>query len=381
MIGQTNDVPLTWHMLTHRKGRLLLSVLGIAFAVLLMFMQLGFLTGLFDSQTLAIRLFDADLLIVNRTRHNITTEESFPKSRIIQARDVPGVASTTGIYADNLLWRNPENGRQDVIRVIGIDPADPPFQIDEVRTQSRLLEEPMTILFDRDSRYFFGTPSAGTLAELGNQRVKVVGSFPLGADFKNDGNLITSYSTYRLLFPLQSDREMAVGLVRLEPGANIEEVRIALTESLPDDVLVYTIDAYDRLERRFWSKMTPTGFIFTLGLVVGFAIGVMICYQILYNEINDHLPQFATMKAIGFSDRYLVGVVMREAFLLSLLGLIPALFASQAFYSIMIRLSGLHMELTPFRILLVSGLTMVMCIISGLIAVGRVIKADPAEVF
>ncbi len=380
MIGQTNDVPLTWYMLTHRKGRLVLSILGIAFAVLLMFMQLGFLTGLFDSQTLAIRLFDADLLIVNRTRHNITTEESFVKSRIIQARDVPGVASTTGIYADNLLWRNPENGRQDVIRVIGIDPADPPFQIDEVRTQASLLEEPMSVLFDRDSRYFFGTPALGLWPNSEASGSRSSGVSP-GSRLQKRWQLLTSYSTYRLLFPMQSDREMAVGLVRLQPDANIEEVRLALTKSLPNDVLVYTIEDYDRLERRFWSMMTPTGFIFTLGLVVGFAIGVMICYQILYNEINDHLPQFATMKAIGFSDRYLVGVVLREAFLLSLLGLIPALFASQAFYSIMIRLSGLHMELTPFRILLVSGLTMVMCVISGLIAVGRVIKADPAEVF
>lgn len=152
MIARSNNIPLTWHMLTHRKGRLLLAVLGIAFAVLLMFMQLGFLTGLFDSQTLAIRLFDAELLIVNRTRHNVTTEESFVKSRLIQARDVPGVASTTGIYADNSIWRNSDSGRQDVIRVIGIDPADPPFKIDEVRQQSAKLEKPMSVLFDSGSR-------------------------------------------------------------------------------------------------------------------------------------------------------------------------------------------------------------------------------------
>jgi putative ABC transport system permease protein len=381
MIARSNNIPLTWHMLTHRKGRLLLAVLGIAFAVLLMFMQLGFLTGLFDSQTLAIRLFDAELLIVNRTRHNVTTEESFVKSRLIQARDVPGVASTTGIYADNSIWRNSDSGRQDVIRVIGIDPADPPFKIDEVRQQSAKLEKPMSVLFDSGSRSFFGSPKTGTLAELNGQSVEVIGNFPLGADFKNDGNAIVSYNTYLRLFPMQSEREMAIGLVRLQPGANPESVRRAITQALPDDILVYTIDGYDRIERRFWSKMTPIGTIFSLGLFVGFVIGVLICYQILFNEINDHLPQFATMKAIGFTDRYLVGVVLREAVLLSVLGLIPALVASQAFYSIMIRLSGLHMELTPIRILLVSGLTMVMCIISGLIAVGRVIKADPAEVF
>jgi putative ABC transport system permease protein len=381
MIGQAGRVPLTWHMMTHRKSRLLLAILGIAFAVLLMFMQLGFLTGLFDSQTLAIRLLDGDLLIVNRTRHNLNTEESLLRSRLLQARDVPGVASTTGLYMENGLWRNHVTGRQDVIRVIGIDPADPPLDIPEIAEHAHLLEEPMTVLFDRGSRGFYGSPTEGTTAELLGRQVKVAQTFELGADFKNDGNVLTSYSTFRLLMPMQSAREMAVGIVRLKPDAQVQTVQAELIRTLPDDVLVYTKLGYDRIERRFWSKMTPTGFIFTLGLVVGFAIGVMICYQILYNEINDHLPQFATLKAIGFSNRYLVGVVMREAVLLALLGLVPALLASQAFYSIMIRLSGLHMELTPLRVVLVSGLTIVMCIVSGLIAVGRVIKADPAEVF
>jgi putative ABC transport system permease protein len=381
MTISSNRVPLTWHMLTHKKGRLLLSVLGIAFAVLLMFMQLGFLTGLFDSQTLAIRLFDADLLIVNRTRHNLTLEEPFLARRIVQARDIPGVASTTGIATENGLWRNPKTGRQDVIRVIGIDPNDPPFAIDQVRSQSHLLSEPMTVLFDRGSRYFFGLPQTGDQTELAGRHVRVAGTFELGADFKCDGNLLTSYSTFRMLFPLLSTEEFAVGLVRVKPGESIDAVRQSLLKNLPDDVDVYTLSGYDRIERYFWSKMTPTGFIFTLGLIVGFGIGVMICYQILYNEINDHLPQFATMKAIGFSDRYLMGVVLREAILLAVLGLLPALIASQAFYSIMIRLTGLHMELTISRIILVSILTIVMCIISGLIAVGRVLKADPAEVF
>jgi putative ABC transport system permease protein len=127
--------------------------------------------------------------------------------------------------------------------------------------------------------------------------------------------------------------------------------------------------------------MTPTGFVFTLGLIVGFIIGVMICYQILYNEINDHLPQFATLKAIGFSDRYLVGVVLKEAVLLAILGLVPGILASQLFYSAMIRFSGLHMELTPTRIGLVAALTLVMCVVSAVLAVVRILKTDPAEVF
>jgi putative ABC transport system permease protein len=374
-------IPITWLMLTHRVGRLILSILGIAFAVLLMFMQLGFLTGLFDSQSLAIRKLRADILIMSWTRHNFHAEESFPAARLRQARDIPGVARTTGITIDNALWRNPNNGSQHVIRLIGVDPLQPVFDLPEFDRWAGQLRQPRSILYDVGSRAFIGKPALGQDVEVSGKQVRVVGLFDLGADFKNDGSLVASHNTVRELLPQTDPDEVSIGLIAVEPASQLIDVARKLREILPNDVVVHTRDEYDRIERDFWARMTPTGFVFTLGLIVGFIIGVMICYQILYNEINDHLPQFATLKAIGFSDRYLVGVVLKEAVLLAILGLVPGILASQLFYSAMIRFSGLHMELTPTRIGLVAALTLVMCVVSAVLAVVRILKTDPAEVF
>jgi putative ABC transport system permease protein len=367
-------------MLTHRLSRLVLSILGIAFAVLLMFMQLGFLTGLFDNQTMAIRLFDADIVITSSARNNLHIEQPFPEIRVRQARDIPGVASTVPLWFENGIWKNPTNGKENVMRIIGIDPDDPGFTIEEVVDQASLLREPDSALFDRASRQFFEQVQTGEYTELNRRRMHVVGTFYMGADFKNDGTAIVGNDTFHRLYPYTYG--MAdVGIVRLKPGADREQVLRQLKDALPPDVQVQTQAEYEKMERDFWSRMTPTGFVFTLGLVVGFVIGVMICYQILYNEINDHLPQFATLKAMGFHDRYLMSVVFKEAILLAIMGLIPGVIASGIFYAIMKEVSGLHMELTVLRVVLIGSLTIVMCIFSGMLAISRILKADPAEMF
>ena len=157
MIRLINRVPLTWLMLTHRIGRLVLSILGIAFAVLLMFMQLGFLTGLFDNQTMAIRLFDADLVITSSARNNLHIEQPFPEIRIRQARDIPGVAFSTPLWFENGIWKNPRNGHENVMRIIGIDPSDPGFTIKEVREQAHLLREPEYAPFSIGRRVRFSS--------------------------------------------------------------------------------------------------------------------------------------------------------------------------------------------------------------------------------
>lgn len=374
-------IPLTWHMLTHRKGRLILSILGITFAVVLMFMQLGFLTGLFDSQTLMLRRLDADIVITSLARHNLHVEEAFAKSRLLPAHDVPGVASVTTVAMENGMWRNPQTGLLYVIRVIGVDPDHPPFAAPDLTEPIRALQRPDSVVFDRASRDFFGQVEEGSEVELVGRPLRVVGEIDLGADFKNDGTAVVSLDTFSRVFSYLPADNVALGVVRLAPGAKVASAVEDLRAVLEPGMVIESLADYERRERQFWAKTTPTGFIFTLGLIVGFVIGVMICYQILYNEINDHLPQFATLKAVGFPESYLVGIVIREAVLLAILGLVPAIIASQLFYWTMIELSGLRMELTIPRVLLISVLTLAMCMVSGLLAVNRVLKADPAEVF
>jgi putative ABC transport system permease protein len=150
---------------------------------------------------------------------------------------------------------------------------------------------------------------------------------------------------------------------------------------LPPDVHIQTKQEFIDQELRFWRDNTPLGYMFGLGAALGFVVGIVICYQILYTDIVDHLPQFATLKAIGYRNRFVRRVVLHEALLLSFLGHVPGLGMSYLLYGMLAGATGLPLHLPPERVLLLAGLTIAMCTVSGILAARRVMTADPAEVF
>lgn len=375
--------PLAWRNLSHKKTALSVSTAAVAFAVLIVFTQLGFLNGLYDSQTTLPRAVLADLFLASRARHLLVTHELFPRDRLEQARAVPGVAGVSALYDEDGLsfLRHPVTGVENAIRVLAFDLDEPVPLRDDARRLVPRLRQPLTVLFDRRSRRFFGPVREGTSLELAGRRVRVVGTFDQGTDFYYDGTVLTSTDTFFTLFAHRHPGRVMLGLVRLAAGADRTAVQRRLREALPPDVDVFTREEIVAREEAGWRKATPAGYVFGLGVVVGFVIGVIICYQILFTDINDHLPQLATLKAIGFHDRDLVGVVVRQSLLLGLLGFVPALLLASTLYSALTSLTGIVMRLTVARAALVLALTVLMALVSALLAVRRALAADPAELY
>jgi len=146
---------------------------------------------------------------------------------------------------------------------------------------------------------------------------------------------------------------------------------------------VLALTKADALQRdvEYWDAGTPVSVVVGIGMLMGFVVGIVICYQILYTEIADHLPQFATLRAMGFSRRYLMAVVLCEAVLLALVAFAPSLLMGQILYGVLASASGLLLKLTLPRITFVLTLTLAMCASAGLLALRRVLQADPAELF
>lgn len=375
-------------MLTHNKRRLAASTAGIVCAVLLMFTQIGFLNAMFDGATELIRVLDADLVLASKLKFSLFSQSGFPRGRLSQALAVDGVAHAYPLYIEvDTRWsKNPGNGAARPIRVLAFDPDQPIFALPEVERFRNALKVPDTVLFDAKSKALYGTVEPGVTRELARRSVRVTGLFTLGTDLANDGNLITSARTFGRVFPhrrsVAGDIEsVELGIIRLAPGAKSDAVARALRVALRPDVAVFTKEEYTARERAYWQDSTPIGFVFGLGTAVGFLIGVIICYQILFTDVTDHLPQFATVKAIGYPNRYLAGLVLQEALLLSLLAFGPGLASSYLLYWWLGMLTGLPMQLTGGRIGLILVLTVGMTTVSGLIAVRKALATDPAEVF
>lgn len=381
--ARARRTPLAWRNIVHSKVTLLISTAAIGFAVLIMFMEVGFLNGLYDSQTGALQLLRADLVMVSRSLHILNTHETFPLERLQQAAGFAGVRSACPIYVEDLAsdLRNPANGIKNGIRVLAFNPDD---RIFEGRALNRLiprLRAHMTILFDRQSRSFFGPLEEGTQTELADRTVTVAGTFDLGPDYYYDGNVLTSIDTFFTLFSHRQRRDVSVGVIQLERGASVAAVLEELSALQSADVEILTKSAIIVREKATWQKATPAGYVFTMGVAVGFIIGIFICYQILYTDISDHLPQLATMKALGYQNRDLVRLVLTQAVILGVLGFIPAVTMTLALYSAVTAITGIVTKLTLARFALVFALTLTMCAIAGLLAVRKAMAADPAELF
>jgi putative ABC transport system permease protein len=379
---------LSWLSLAHHPGRLAVSVAGVSLAVILMLMQVGFRQGMFDSQVELIAQLHADLVLINKEKELINTTDTFPRSRLRQAAATAGVRAAEPVYLERLraVWRHPVDRSARCIRVVAFDPAADVFLFPQPRMHAAALRQPDTVLFDRRSRDYYGDPRPGTKTELAGRTVEVVGDFELGTDFLADGNLIMSDRNFLKLFPIPPAprsrlNRVDIGVIRVEPSADPREVQAALRRTLPADVSVLTKDEYIRQETTYWHQNTAIGYVFALGTVVGFVVGSVICYQILYTNVTSHLPQFATLKAMGYTDSYLVSVVLQQAVLLAVLGFIPALAVSWLLYSVIGSITGLLMRLTILRLALVFALSLGMCVFAGFLAVRKVLQADPAENF
>jgi putative ABC transport system permease protein len=389
----SSRVPLAWYNLTHDKRRLVVSVLGVAFAVFLMFVELGFWNALLDASVELIEQFNGELIVVSKARYAMNVREPFTRRLLEQTRGVPGVRAAYPVYLEyaSSFWKDTGTPRKErvpslPIRVIAFDPDQPVLNNPDVQARQSSLKVPFTVLLDRKSKRDYGERETGIERELSGHRVRVVGLFTLGTDFSSDGSVIMSDATLARIYPdaysPAHTLDLAdVGVVKLEPGANLEATRQAIEAVLPREVAVLTKDAFLATEKHYWQTSTPIGFIFQFGLWMGFIVGAVICYQIISTDVSDHLAEFATLKAIGYHDGYLNLTVLRETWWLAVFGFIPGIVLSWLLYRLLDWLVGLPMFMTPLRILLIFCLAVAMCLFSGLLALRKVKSADPAEVF
>jgi len=380
-------IPLAWLQLSREKMRLFVALAGIGFADILMFMQLGFRDALFDSAVTLHKNLQGDIFLISPQSMAIIAMKSFPNRRLYQALGFEGVKSISPVYMDFALWKNPETRDSRSILVLGFNPVNSVLNLPEVTSNLSTIKMPDVVLFDDSSRPEYGAiaqqfnQGKEITTEVGSRRIRVGGIFTLGASFGADGNIITSDLNFLRLFPERKDGLIDIGIIQVEPNVEIESILKNLKKELPKDVRVLSKEEFIDFEKSYWQTSTAIGFIFTLGTSMGFIVGIVIVYQILYTDVADHLPEYATLKAMGYKTSYLLMVVFQEALILAVLGYLPGCSLALGLYSLTKNATNLPMVMTISRAVTVLILTIIMCCVSGAIAVRKLQAADPADIF
>lgn len=400
------EAPLSWAQLSHQKVRLVVATTGVCFANILMFTQLGLQALLSEGTTSLHESLSGDLVLASAFSPTLQFGMTFPRSHLYRAAAIEGVQSVNPLYVGSANWVNPaeltklpqakaadegaDEGTGDLfgnqVRIIAFNPAQPVLNLPEVNQQRNKLDAPGAVLFDRLSQ-----PSLGELPVLlsqkpevqtimGNRRTYVVGLFGMGSTVFEKGNVIMSDWNYMGLMGSEALDKVSLGILALKPGADLTTVKTQLRATLPPEVGIFTREEFIARERQY-QETEPNGVILKFGTIVGFVVGIIIVYQVLYADINDHLSEYATLKAMGYAERTLLFVILQEALILAVLGFIPGFVTSVGIYQLLTILTRIPLTMKATVATQVFLLTLIMCLVSGAIASSKLRSADPADVF
>lgn len=380
-------VPLAWRQLAARPLRFAAATAGISFASVMMLMQLGFHDALYDSVVMFHQTVSGELVMISRRYDALGDARTFPRTRLHQARAVRGVVDSRAVFTGLAAWKNPDTHHDRTIFVFACDASAPPLRIVSKQSVDSILSRPDQLLFDDASRPEFGSVPKSILegkavaTELGGKRVTVGGLFRMGTSFAADGNVLMGEDAFHRVFPGYPLGSVSIGVISLAPGFDSQRVRAELVEAVPNDVVVLTRKEWMAREKDYWARRTPIGFVIGAGMIIGFIVGAVIVYQILYTDLSDHLREYAVLKATGCSDAFLHGLVVQQSVVLAVAGFVPAAVISWTVFLATRFATSLPAYLDIGKSAIVLSLTLAMCLVSGAFALRVLRQADPADVF
>jgi len=379
--------PLAWRQAIHRPMRLAAALAGVSFANVLVFFQLGLSGGLYDSQKRPIQHINGQLVMVSGRYLYLGEQLNFPRARLTQALGVEGVKAVTPLYLGLTEWLNLETRQQKQAMIFGITPENPGLRIAEIDAQPLILQRADSLFFDTRSKRNAGPvvermrQNGHYETELRGVRAVIEGLFTMGLTFAADINLITSSTNFKNYFPDQRVDDIQMGVIQLQPGVDAKRVQATLASFQDASVKVFTLDELAAAEVSYWRRNTSFGVIFGVGVLVGLVVGAIIVYQILYSDVSDHLSEYATLKAIGYNDSFVIAIILQESLILAVLAFAPSFVLSLLLYGFLARATSLMVVMTASRAALVFLFTLAMCGISGWLATAKLRQLDPAEIF
>lgn len=376
--------PVALSNLAFDRIRLFIGIGGVAFAVLLVFINLGFLGALSNTAGLLYNQLDADIYLISPLSLTGTATKPFSRERVSQAQSLSTIQSASPLYIGYLPWRNTETNQELFILGYGFNPEDQPFLLPELRTPNGIanLQQNNSVFFDQRSLPKYGKSDIGHKTEVNKRAVTISGTYELGGGMAAEGGVMMNDQNFLRYFSPRTLDQIDLGLIQLKDGANLDKTVFELRKLMPSDVEVFSKEDMIQRDQKYWMEATAVGFIFSLGVGVALIVGAAIVYQILYADISKNFREYATLKAIGFHNRFLMSIVLQEAIFLAIMGFIPGLIISWGAYELILSLTNkaIPMVMGPERVLLVLILALATCILSGLLSLRKLITADPASV-
>lgn len=337
-------VTQAWAHLLHSRATLLTSVAGVLLSLVLLLTLEGAYRAALDYPVTWLEQLDADLIL---TRYDSPPfgdgSNKFSREVLRQAARCDGVASVErlDVESSRAVWKNPDTGRLQAIRVLAFRPGAPLFLGPDVRRQSEALQTRGAVLFDRRSSEELGTGTVGARAELSGHPVEVVGQVEVGVPFRVTGNVLLGETTQTAVFGEEALQNVTLGLVRLSPGTDARMVLDRLRDLLPAEVAVLDKKILLDRERSYWQRQVPLALLLWGATLLTGVVGGLFGWWSLFRLQWPHQREFCLLHLLGCRAIYMYQILVAEALILFLLTGLPALLISAGCSPLLANWTGL----------------------------------------
>lgn len=380
-------LPIGWLQLRHNRGRLAAALAGVAFATMLVFVQLGIMGALNGTIRTSYSPFTADIIVSSNDANTLTDGSPLARRTLYRVLAEEGVVAAAPLYVGKLDWRRPD-GSVASLQVIGLPIEVEQFAGPQVAPLLRNLAVADTALIDRQTRGVDAaslsdiSPSEPLQFEVNDRRINAIGTVSIGGGFSADGVMVVSDQTFLSLFANRISGTPSHLLLKVSDPEQAQALARHLQNRFAGEPIeVQILDEMIAKDVRYQTTQRPTGVIFGFGVFMGVLVGIVIVYQVLSTDVADHLREYATLKAVGYAHRFFLSIVFEEALVLAVMGFIPGIILAIGIYQVMSQATGLPVLMSPERALMVFSGTLAASTLSGALAARRLKGADPADLF
>ncbi|MCI5208972.1 MAG: FtsX-like permease family protein [Candidatus Electrothrix sp. ATG2] len=386
------DLPLAWLQLRAQKPQTLVAIASLTFITVFLFMQVGSSSAFINALLEMPRKLKGDLFLLNASTVTALRPVPFSQRRLYQALSLAEVDSVTPLYMQGTQIPDPSGkpGYLTRVLVIGFSITTNPFHIQEIDDKLCKLGERGVLLIDERSKSDFGPiiqeviklerSNISLRSGLGQTKLSLKGVFPLGMNEVNYSHLLTSDATFMDIFRAKR-KNINIGVIHLKPGADPGQAKKLLGNYLPSDVVVMQKHEMLAKEKELFEFKTPVGIFLRIAILVSIVGGIVVVYQILYQMTSKYLREYSTLKAIGFSHRMLISIVLVQAMTLTVTGYALGLTISFYLYDWMSELISIPYRIEMSKAVAVFALVTFISQVSALLAIRKLRELDPAELF
>jgi putative ABC transport system permease protein len=364
--------------LLHDKVRLIVTLTGIVFSVVLTAIQLGLFAGFVNATSDVVNFSRADLWVTSKDVPNLENGVAFSERKLNQVRALPGVEEAQKQMVTFGQWKLP-SGAEEGCLLIGFNPDSElgaPWKL--TQGSAKDLEQPDAVIIDELYQKKLGVTQLGQVAEIRGHRARVVGFTRGIRTFTTSPPVFTSFKNAQNYFGLREDQTMYL-LIKAAPNADLQQLKEQIKQNVKD-VDVYTTPEFSQKQANYWMFGTGAGVTVLIAAALGLLVGIVVVAQTIYAATVDHIREYGTLKAMGATNAYIYRVIIKQAAMSGIVGyaLGIAISLTAAYIS---QQGTTAIIISPQLAAALFALTMVMCVGASVVSINKVMTIDPAMVF